>query len=77
MQIMMVEYKKEGRKEEGGAHDKNRDTKQGKSTFFWVMKSWCTQQEQTGALELGGLWEKCSDRREEWNNTGKREVVKV
>lgn len=52
MQIMMVEYKKEGRKEEEGRRDKNRDTKQEKSTFFWVMQSWCTQQEQTGALEL-------------------------
>lgn len=39
MQIMTVEYKKEGRKEEEGAHDKNRDTKQEKSTLFWLMKS--------------------------------------
>lgn len=39
MQIMMVEYKKEGIKEEEGAHDKNRDIKQEKSTILWVMKS--------------------------------------
>lgn len=39
MQIMMVEYKKEGRKEEEGRRDKNRDTKQEKSTFFWAMQS--------------------------------------
>lgn len=38
MQIMMVEYK-EGRKEEEGRRDKNRDTKQEKSTFFWAMQS--------------------------------------
>lgn len=36
---MMVEYKKEGRKEEEGRRDKNRDTKQEKSTFLWVMQS--------------------------------------